>query len=290
MNRAARLARRLAFAVALVAPPVLFAAPDAVAERAPHARGWLGLEFDSAPSLKPSGARVHHVVRTSPAERAGVRDGDVVLRVDDFAIGGPDELIRKVGLHGPGDAVKLAVARGGHDAPLTMTATLARFPDRDEMLRMDKVGAFAPALDGLTTVSGAVPHGLAELRGRVVVLDFWATWCTACRMATPKLSEWQAKYGAQGLSVLGITDDPVRAVSEGMASFGIRYPVATDESGRTQRAYGVRSLPTVFVIDKRGTIREVAVGFDPGREARLESLIEKLLAEPAPASSAANGP
>lgn len=290
MNRAARLARRLAFAVALAAPPVLLVATDAVAERAPRARGWLGLEFDSTPSRAPAGARVQHVVRTSPAEQAGLRDGDVVLRVDDFAVAGPDELIRRVGLHGPGDAVKLGVARAGHAEPLTMTATLGRFPDRDEMLRLDKVGAFAPALEGLTTVAGAVPRGLAELRGRVVVLDFWATWCTACRMATPKLSQWQAKYGAQGLRVLGITDDPVQAVSEGMASFGIRYAVATDESGRTQRAYGVRSLPTVFVIDKRGTIREVAVGFDPGREARLEALIQALLAEPAPDAAAASHP
>ena len=120
------------------------------------------------------------------------------------------------------------------------------------------------------------------MRGHVVVLDFWATWCVACRMAAPKLSSWQSKFGAQGLSIIGITDDPVVAASKAASSFGMTYAIATDETYTTQKAFGVRALPTIFVIDKRGVIRDVAVGFDPRREAELERLVERLLAEPAP--------
>jgi len=76
----------------------------------------------------------------------------------------------------------------------------------------------------------------------------------------PKLTAWQSRFGAQGLSVIGITDDPVAEASQGVTSFGMRYAaVGTDPSSSTQQVFGVRSLPTVFVIDKRGVIRDVAV-------------------------------
>ena len=97
------------------------------------------------------------------------------------------------------------------------------------------------------------------------------------------LSSWQAKFGAQGLSVIGITDDPVAEASQGAQSFGMKYAaIATDPSYSTQRAFGVRALPTVFLIDKRGVIRDVSVGFDPRKEAQMEALMMRLLAEPAP--------
>ena len=65
--------------------------------------------------------------------------------------------------------------------------------------------------------------GIGELRGRVVIVDFWATWCMACRMSAPKLTSWQAKFGAQGLSVIGITDDPVAQASQGAQRFRDAY-------------------------------------------------------------------
>jgi thiol-disulfide isomerase/thioredoxin len=178
--------------------------------------------------------------------------------------------------------LRVVLLRAGAEVPLTVTLQAA--PEGDEMLRLDKVGAQAPAsFKGLAPVSGPLPAGLGELRGRVVIVDFWATWCMACRMATPKLSSWQAKFGAQGLSVIGITDDPVEQASAGAEDFGMHYAaVASDETYATQRAFGVRALPTVFVIDKRGVIRDVSVGFDPRKEAQTELLLRRLLAEPSP--------
>ena len=211
-----------------------------------------------------------------------MHDGDVILRVDDVVTSRPDDVIREVATHTPGTAVRIVLLRGGAEVPLTVT--LQAIPEGDEMLRLDKVGAQAPASwKGLAAVSGPLPSGLGDLRGRVVIVDFWATWCMACRMSTPKLTSWQAKFGAQGLSVIGITDDPVEQASEGVQTFGMRYAaVASDESYATQRAFGVRALPTVFVIDKRGVIRDVSVGFDPRKEAQMEALLRRLLAEPGP--------
>ena len=139
-----------------------------------------------------------------------------------------------------------------------------------------------PAPDvSLTTLDGRTIQ-LDQLKGKRVVLDFWATWCVACRLTAPRLSAWQAKFGAQGLAVIGITDDSVADATRAVASFGMRYAVGSDESYATQLAFGVTALPTVFLIDKRGVVRDVSVGFDPQRELEMEGLVQRLLAEPGP--------
>jgi thiol-disulfide isomerase/thioredoxin len=268
----------MALALALLGGVAPLHERDAVGQ-ASQRRPWLGVELDSRSEVR--GVRVRHAIRSSPAWNAGVRDGDVILRVEDVATSRPDDVIREVGTRAPGTVVRITLLRSGAEASLS--ATLGSQPDGDEMLRLDKVGAQAPSWKGLAAVAGPLPDGLGDLKGRVVVLDFWATWCLACRMSAPKLSSWQAKFGGQGLSVIGITDDPVAEASQGAQSFGMRYAaIGTDTSYTTQRAFGVRALPTVFVIDKRGVIRDVSVGFEPRKEAEMEALLRRLLAEPAP--------
>ncbi|HEY3595761.1 MAG TPA: redoxin domain-containing protein [Polyangiaceae bacterium] len=277
--RTRRRIRITALALVLGASAVL---GDSRLADAQSAHGWLGVELDSTRAgASARGVRVRHTVKSSPAWNAGVRDGDVILRVDQMPAVRPDDVIREVASHAPGSSVRLSLARGAIE--LALDATLAEMPEADEMLRLDKVGSPAPSWQNLSTVSGALPEGVQALRGRVVLLDFWAAWCVACRMATPKLSSWQAKFGAQGLSVIGITDDPPAEASQGVSSFGMKYAgVGTDTSYVTQRAFGVRALPTIFVIDKRGVIRDVSVGFDPHREAEIERLLVRLLAESVP--------
>jgi thiol-disulfide isomerase/thioredoxin len=238
-------------------------------------RAWLGVELGKA----DGGVLAKHVVRNSPAAKAGLVDGDLVLSADGVTVDEPKQLVARVAIVGPNNPISLKVRHGG--AERTVSATLAAFPGPDGVLRLDKLNTFAPPWK-VTPAAGSVPANLQALRGHVVVLDFWATWCGPCRMMAPTLSQWQTQFGAQGLAVVGVTGDPVAAAGQAAAGWGMRYPVASDNADQTANAYGVSSLPTLFIVDKKGVIREVAVGYDPSRHRDLEKTIAQLLAEPAP--------
>ena len=113
----------------------------------------------------------------------------------------------------------------------------------------------------LTTFDGK-PLDLAALRGRVVVLNFWASWCVpACYDEAPVLeSTWQTSR-ARGLVVVGVAIQDTTEASRGFVErFGLSFPTAPDPGGKVSIDYGVYGVPETFVIDRRGTIRAKHVG------------------------------
>jgi len=273
------LARHASFGTVVTAVALVLAvaaSPRASLADGPRGRGWVGIAM-SVPDGS-LGVKVGHVIHGSPAEKAGVQSDDRITHVDDALVTTSRDVVLALGRHAVGDSAQITIVRAG--ATQRLSVVLAEYPSSDVMLRMDRVGNPAPAWEGLTPTSG-FPSSLVGLRGRVIVIDFWATWCGPCREMAPVISGWAARYGAEGLSVVGITTDSAEVAARFKDRLDLRYPMASDPHASTSLAYGVSALPTLFVVDKRGVVRDVAVGEEPGQEARIEALIRVLLAEPA---------
>jgi thiol-disulfide isomerase/thioredoxin len=254
------------------------ASPERNAEGRPEEKedgpAWLGVELATVPPDQ-AGVLVRDVTRDSPAERAGLAAGDVIVSLDGEAVSRPNEVVRVVSLRKPGARLSVGFRRGTSDR--LVAAVLGARPDVDAMMQKNYVGSQAPAFGDLTVVQGSVPPSVSSLRGKVVVVEFWASWCVPCRMTAPKLNRWHERWGAQGLEVVGVTTDPAVFATQAAVEFGIHYAVASDESGQTSRAYRAMSIPTLFVIDRAGVVREVVVGYSPDRLAQAERLVEQLV-------------
>jgi peroxiredoxin len=102
---------------------------------------------------------------------------------------------------------------------------------------------------------------LSAYKGKVVLLDFWATWCTPCRTEIPHFVEMQNKYGAQGFQVVGISmDDDAKPVREFYKEHQMNYPVAVGDDKLAERFGGVMGLPVNFLIDREGRMHSKHLG------------------------------
>jgi thiol-disulfide isomerase/thioredoxin len=224
------------------------------------------------------GVPITEVVEGSPAQGANLGVGDRIVAIDGKAVRAPKEVIEAVTARHAGQAAQVVIVRGAKR--YRASVVLSAMPSSEELLRRQRVGKPAPEFAGLAAVQGGQLPSVSSLRGRVVVVDFWAPWCLACRFSIPHLNAWSARYGSRGLSVVGVGTDEATSIVVGAQRWGIQYPVVADPEMKTWRGYGVRDAPSLLVIDRRGVVRDVATGFDPTRMREIEALIERLLLEP----------
>jgi thiol-disulfide isomerase/thioredoxin len=127
------------------------------------------------------------------------------------------------------------------------------------------------------------PLKLKDLRGRVVLIEFWTFGCYNCRNTLPFIKGWDDRYRAKGFTVIGVhspefdEEREIEHLRRQVASLGIMYSVVTDNDYQTWKAYNVEAWPTTFLLDKQGRIRWRHVG--EGGYGEAEQLIQKLLAE-----------
>ncbi|MFT3925708.1 MAG: TlpA disulfide reductase family protein [Myxococcales bacterium] len=114
---------------------------------------------------------------------------------------------------------------------------------------------------------------LSDLKGQVVVLDFWASWCGPCRMSTPDLSELAEKYAGRGVRFVGVNGEalPPTAYRLLEKAWGFRYPLVSDSQNAAHIAYQVQAFPSLFIVDREQVIRYAVAG------APTKTLIEREL-------------
>jgi cytochrome c biogenesis protein CcmG, thiol:disulfide interchange protein DsbE len=136
-------------------------------------------------------------------------------------------------------------------------------------------GAKLPDLAGFG-LDGRLP----ALKGKVVYLDFWASWCAPCKASFPVLEAWQKEFAAQGFSVLAVSvDEKADDMAKFLKKNPVTFPVVRDAGQKLVAAANVSTMPTSLLIDRKGVIRKVHSGFRGGDAAALHAEIAKLLAE-----------
>jgi peroxiredoxin len=122
---------------------------------------------------------------------------------------------------------------------------------------------------------------LADLRGRVVLLTFWTTWCAECRPEMPLFEHLHRDFATQGLAVLGVNvREGTGAIAQFAQELGLTFPLVVDLQGRITTAYGVLGLPTTFLIGRDERAGALATGPREWGSAPARTLIQTLLAEP----------
>ena len=140
-------------------------------------------------------------------------------------------------------------------------------------------GTAAPPF-ALPTASGDTVS-LAPLRGRVVYVDFWASWCAPCRRSFPWMNGLQARYGKDGLTILGVNVDTRRGDADRfLRDTPAAFTVVYDPKGVTPAAYDVKGMPSSYLIDRKGNVVAVEEGFHDERRDDVEAQIRTLLAQP----------
>ncbi len=159
------------------------------------------------------------------------------------------------------------------------------WPQVDAAFGVESAGAQAPNFQ-LTTLDGQLVS-LASLRGQVVLVNFWATWCPPCRVEMPGFQNVYERKRDQGFTILGVSTDAMGSapVTEFLRERGITYPVAMATGTVVQRFGGVNTLPTSFLLDRQGRIRNEIRGIFAS--VTLEAAVDRLLAEGRPDSTAA---
>lgn len=219
---------------------------------------WTGLAVSRGTA---GGVKVEAVLGGSPAETAGIVPGDEIVRVNDQAIQNPSELATQFKRAGIDTRVRLQLV----DPPRTVEVTVLRRPPSETLRAQERSQLVGhPAPDFTPSIqAGPARSKLSELRGQVVLLDFWATWCPPCIETMPQLEQLHERLAKHGLAIIGISPESPEIVVGAARKYHLTYSLGADENHEISSRYLIFAYPAMVVIDRQGMVREVSRDWKP---------------------------
>lgn len=139
-------------------------------------------------------------------------------------------------------------------------------------------GPMAPSFELPVIANGSGRYALKSSLGRVTYLDYWASWCGPCRISLPALNNVYQELRDQGVDIIAVSVDVVEEDAlDFLKKYPVNYPVLLDSEGDIAKAYGVDGMPSGYLIDQKGVIRDVHIGFRRGDEAKIRQRIMEIL-------------
>ncbi|MDB5051667.1 MAG: Redoxin domain protein [Fibrobacteres bacterium] len=228
-----------------------------------------GLPAAYAPVTQEGAVRIQQIFKGTSADQAGLKEGDVILAINGTPLEGRKTLLDTIHSKTVGEVVELRLGRDGKVS--TQKMALSPRPEDMRAITQMLVGSPAPVLDGKYYSGDA--GSLAKNKGKVVLLDFWATWCGPCRMTIPALDAVYRKYHDKGLEVIGVSSESMEDLKSFQAPGKMSYPLFNDVGQLTTRQYQAYAYPTLVMIDRQGIIQRIEVGAHP------QAAIEKWVLE-----------
>jgi len=135
----------------------------------------------------------------------------------------------------------------------------------------------------LNPMAGGQSVKLGQFSGKVLYVDFWASWCGPCAKSFPFLNGIHKKYQDKGLKIIGINlDEELDDAKEFLDKYPALFTVVTDGNQRCAETFDVKAMPSSYLVDRKGTVRHIHLGFRPDESRTLEHVLEQLLAETQP--------
>ena len=133
----------------------------------------------------------------------------------------------------------------------------------------------------LTSLNDAKTIELKQFEGKVVYVDFWASWCGPCATSFPFMNNLSRDLKAQGLEVIGVNlDENLEESKQFLEQQPANFIIASDPEQQCAKQFGLKAMPSSYLIDRKGLLRHVHIGFRPAEALEFRALAEKLLAEP----------
>ncbi|MBI2522012.1 MAG: PDZ domain-containing protein [Bdellovibrio sp.] len=223
-------------------------------------RPWLGIAIEKG----PKGVLIKNTFPDTPAEKAGLRSGDEILKVVGVPVQTPEELVQEVTNKGVGFTVKVEFLRQGKLRAKDIT--LVVMPDMFSLTKQKLLNHKAPNFEALVVQGRGSKFHMQKQLGRVTLLDFWATWCMACLGTVPRLVQFAQKYKGK-IDVISISGEEVPVIKNYLVKFEKRVPKKENPiqylqsaEGKVNSLFMAAAIPMFVLINKNGIVVDLDLG------------------------------